>query len=260
MKKIIAAAAALLISGFAFAQGLTLEVGGRASFDLNIFDFKNGDFDSYPISITDDISRKVDIVDELKPMPGFGVNVFANIGLPFVEGLGIQPEIGFHYHNVAFKPNDYSYTTEDAMTLSGSWDDDWKGHYMTFDIPILVTYKIGIGEMFFIRPEVGPKFSFTLGKFTTEDCDYKYKLTSKRGTVLADAPEKVKGDDYELKSAFNFGFEAGVCFGINLGPGAVLIDLRYTRDFTKMEFDDSDFAIGSSQSINVSAGYSIKIM
>ncbi|MBR0031820.1 MAG: PorT family protein [Treponema sp.] len=265
MKKLIAAAAALLISGFAFAQGLTLEVGGRASFDLNIFDFKNGDFDSVLYPIGEDTYKKVDLVDELKATPGFGINVFANIGLPFLEGLGIQPEIGFHYHNVAFKPSNYSYNG-DLYAFSYEWDDDMKGHYMTLDIPVLVTYKIGLGDMFFIRPEVGPKFSFTLGKFTVEDNKLKTKATALGQSVSE--TENIKDDDYDVKSAFNFGFEAGVCFGINLGPGAILIDVRYTRDFTKMTVEDfefidtkiGDFDFGSGQSINVSAGYSIKVM
>ncbi|MBQ3671653.1 MAG: PorT family protein [Treponema sp.] len=213
MKKIIAAAAALLISGFAFAQGLTLEVGPRAGDELNIFDFKNGDGDDY--------------VDELAVHSGFSISAFANIGLPFVDGLGIQPEVGFHVHEVGYKPK---YGDE----------DDTKSFYLSLDIPVLVTYKINVTERFFIRPEVGPKVSFVLGKIYDKDWD------------------KI---DTDLKTPFNFGLTAGVCFGINVGPGAIVIDARYNRDFTKIILDNNaETEIGSAQSIELSVGYAFKIM
>ena len=177
MKKIIAAAAALLISGFAFAQDLTVEAGPRIGDELNIFDFKNGDFDD------------------------------------FVDSLAVHPEYGD--------------------------EDNTKCFYFSLDIPVLVTYKINVNEHFFIRPEVGPRFSFVLGKLYDKDWD-KY--------------------DNDLKSPFGFGLTAGVCFGINVGPGAIVIDARYNRNFTKFVYDDTDFEIGSPQSIELSVGYAFKIM
>ena len=213
MKKLIAAAAALLISGFAFAQGLTVEAGPRIGDELNIFDFKNGDLD--------------DFVDSLAVHPGFSLSAFANIGLPFVEGLGVQPEVSFHIHEIGFKPE---YGDE----------DDTKWFYFSLDIPVLVTYKINVNEHFFIRPEVGPRFSFVLGKIYDKDWD------------------KI---DTDLKTPFNFGLTAGVCFGINVGPGAIVIDARYNRDFTKVIYDNNaETEIGSAQSIELSVGYAFKIM
>ena len=210
MKKIIAVAAALFISAASFALDIT--AGGRANFGLNIYDFKCGDMD--------------DAVDNLKPMPGFGITGIVNIGIPVVEGLGVQPEVGFHFHGMGFVPK---------------YGDDLEGHYMTLDIPVLVTYKYDINDKFFIQPEIGPKFSFTLGK------------------IYQDKPDD---DDADLKTPFNFGIAVGATFGINgIGPGSILVNLRYNRDFTKHTIDDDDDSkFGSGQTIDVGIGYQIKVM
>lgn len=221
MKKIIAAAAAFVLAGFAFAQSFSIDVGVKVEDELNIFDFKNGDFD--------------DGVDYLLPYPGFGIDAFASIGLP-IEGLAIQPEVGFHIHQTGYEPKNGD-------------SDDTRMHYMTLDIPVLVTYKININDIFFIRPEVGPRFSFVLGKLYDKDWDEI---------------------NMDVNRPFNVGIAAGVSFGFNVGPGAIIIDLRYNRDFTKIECEREfnilgekwtvDWDIGSAQSIQIGVGYAFKIM
>lgn len=229
MKKLITIAAALFASASLFAFDLDLKLGARLSDDINIYDLKCGDMD--------------DGVDTLKPMMGFGLNVYGNIAMPFLKGLGVQPEIGFHYHNAGYVPEK---------------GDDVEFHYMTLDIPVMVTYRIDVSDMFFIQPEIGPRFSFTLGKF------------------VADNPSG--GEDLDPKSPFNFGFEVGTGFGINVGPGSIMIDVRYVRDFTKTQVEidvpdvaaslregkevltSKDFDFGSTQSINISVGYQIRIL
>lgn len=232
MKKIIVAAAAVLLSGMAFAQDISLEVGGRASFDVNIFDFKNGE----NLGIDNDVW-----VDSLKPKPGFGVNALVNIGFPI--GIGIQPEVGFHYHTAGFK-------MKGAQKTNTHDPDDDSYVYMTLDVPILVTYKANISDVFFIRPELGPKISFTLGRVGLKA---KYEKDDDKWDEIHYS---------KIKSPFNFGISAGVGFGFNLGGGALLIDARYNRDFTKvkMKEENYDFEVGSPQSIEISVGYSVKVM
>lgn len=261
MKKLITIAAALFASASLFAFDLDLKLGARLSDDLNFFDFKSGDAEDlvkdycgahdFHSGIPEDEIKAVGI-DATKLMMGFGANVYANIGLPFLKGLGVQPEVGFHYHNVGFEPEHGS---------------DWEFNYMTLDIPVMVTYKLDITDMFFIQPELGPRFSFTLGKFKT-DKDEKIGPSDFR--------IKAFDSEFDLSSPFNIGIEAGVTFGINVGPGSIVINARYVRDFTKTKVETNalydlndegkpvykshDFDIGSTQSVNISVGYQIRIL
>ena len=200
MKKILAMAAAFAMAVSSFAVDLT--VGGRAGLDLNFFAWDEDDFDT-------------------KVAPGFNINALVNIGI--TDELGIQPEIGFAHRPVKgeWSESGYSGDIEAAANV--------------LEIPVLVTYKIGINDMFFIQPELGPKLSFTLGKLTSDD------------------------GDTEVKSPVNFGIAVGVGCGINLGPGALLIDARYNRDFTKIKDKDDEENIGSFQSVDLSVGYQIKL-
>ena len=232
MKKIIAtiatlfAATSLLTAELpSVIQERDLTVGGRIGLGLNFFDFNCGG----------------DVGEDIKLMPGFGLNAFANMPIStlatlpeYLEPLGVQVELGLHVHNIA---------TNDKK------DEDAKGHYFTLDIPILATYKLDVNDMISVTPLLGPKFSFTLGKVYND------------GYLL---------DDFALKSPFNFGIEVGATAAINIiGPGQILVDIRYNRDFTKMtgdgEFKDAskntfdDPVLGSGQSIDISVGYQMKL-
>ncbi|MBR0031789.1 MAG: outer membrane beta-barrel protein [Treponema sp.] len=235
MKKIIATIATLFAATSLFAAELpsvikdrNLTVGGRIGLGLNFFDFKCGG----------------DVGEDIKLMPGFGLNAFANMPistlatLPEVlEPLGVQVELGLHVHNISSSDKD---------------DETSKAHYFTLDIPILATYKLDVNDMISVQPLLGPKFSFTLGKVYND------------GYFL---------DGFGLKSPFNFGIEVGATAFLNLvGPGQIVVDIRYNRDFTKMT-GDGDFnlkhdgtsykledpVLGSGQSIDISVGYQMKL-
>lgn len=248
MKKVIATVAALFASASLFAFDFSslldeMDVGARLSFDLNIFDFNCGDMDNlfeqqykvsqaYGGSVTEKNS-----VDALSANPGFGINLFAGVPLPFVEGLGAKVELAYHLHGIRFKPSD---------------GDDFTGMYGTLDIPLLATYKYEINDMFYVQPELGPKFSFTLGNIKVND-----------GIKYMDG-------DFEVSGAFNFGIIVGATVGIRgFGPGTILANLRYNRDFTKIhadatlscgKFEESDNGnVGSGQSFDISVGYQMKL-
>ena len=221
MKKIITALATLFTTASLLTAELPealqerdLDVGGRIGLGFNFFDFKCGDLDT-----------------DIKLMPGFGLNAFANMPISTLaelpealEPLGVQVELGLQVHNIATADYD---------------DEDAKAHYFTLDIPILATYKLDVTDMISVQPLFGPKFSFTLGKIYND------------GYFL---------NDVKIKSPFNFGIALGAMVGINIiGPGEILVDLRYNRDFTKMKDDDRDRSIGSGQSIDLSVGYRMKL-
>lgn len=269
MKKVIATVAALFASASLFAFDFSsllneMEVGARLSFDLNIFDFNCGDIDNmydqlgtvlkgnaYKDSkkttkikspLEDPSKAKTNSIDALSANPGFGINLFAGVPLPFVEGLGAKVELAYHLHGIRFKPSE---------------GDDFVATYNTLDIPLLATYKYEINDMFYVQPELGPKFSFTLGNVKASD-----------GIKYVD-------DEFEVTGAFNFGIIVGATVGIRgFGPGTILANIRYNRDFTKIHAETTmsnglkgddrwskkdNGNLGSGQSFDISVGYQMKV-
>ncbi|MBQ3671165.1 MAG: PorT family protein [Treponema sp.] len=207
MKKRISFALIFFAAASLFAVDLDLTIGLRAGMDINFFDFDCGDWSG-----------------DSKIASGFGGNAFVQISVPGVENLAIQPELGIRYHNIKI---DRSYVDRDF-------------NFTTLDIPVMVTYAFHLNELFFLQPEVGPRFSFVLGKISGDD-------------------------DYTVKYPFNFGFEAGLTFGVKTGPGHILVNTRFVRDFTKITVDDTlkhtanGDTIGSVQSVNISLGYQMQL-
>ena len=123
--------AAIFIFAASSIFSIDLSVGGRGALALNVYDFKCGDDDE----------------SDLKLSAGYGLGAYANIGLPFLDGLGVQPEFVFAYHNIKKEKS----------------NKDYDYHYMMLNIPVMATYRIPFTEMFFIQPAIGPRFSFVLG-------------------------------------------------------------------------------------------------
>ncbi|MBQ4379198.1 MAG: PorT family protein [Treponema sp.] len=273
MKYIAILLLSVLVLSTGFAKEMSVELGFRGSFDLNLFDFTESDLNYSEASTGTGTGRDVKYENrkyvwynytynysesrsdeaKSKSSPGAGVDFFANIGLPFVKGLGVQPELGIHWHRVNFDFNidgSYSYTypngEKENKSEAYNYSHEESFDYMTLDIPILVTYTILFGKKFFVRPEVGPKISLIMGNLFYGDYgDY---------------------DDYEVKSPFQFGIEAGACLGYAINDViSLLIDVRYNRNFTKLEVEyesgrySSTTTLGSEQSVIFSVGLQINL-
>ena len=113
-------------------------------------------------------------------------------------------------------------------------------NFTMLEIPVMVTYSFHLNELLFLQPELGPRISVLLGK--------------------------INGDDeYSIKYPFNLGFEAGLTFGVKTGPGHILINTRFVRDFTKITVDNTlkhtanGDLLGSVQCTNISVGYQMQL-
>lgn len=155
---------------------------------------------------------------------GFTAAVFADIDIPAVDGLVFQPEVVFTKHVFGYDIVDTGVTFEIEVSAN------------TLEFPLLLGYKIKAGESFTIMPFAGPRVSFNLG-------DIKMKSMGMSQSL-------------ELDNVVNFGITAGCSAFLNVGPGSFVFDVRYNRDFTSLE---SETEIGVYQSIDISAGYTIKL-
>lgn len=204
MKKILGILVAVAMSTMAFAQ----TVGARGGVAINNY-------------VLDEKMSAVE--DYQKSTNTFTAAVYADFDISAVDGLFIQPEIGFTQHSLKF-----------VIPAMGSLEFLTK----TIDLPVLVGYKYNITDSLFVKGLFGPKVSFNIGKMQQKE------------------DGEANGED-DIDNIFNFGIAAGIELGYKVGPGAVIIDARYNRDFTTLALvsGDSTTKMGKYQSFDISVGY-----
>ncbi|MBD5399092.1 MAG: outer membrane beta-barrel protein [Treponema sp.] len=199
MKKLVTLVAALAFAGAAFA--LDFSVGARGNFNMGLGTTFEKELQEELKNMKDD---GVDISYPLVVGGGFGV--YGHIGfLDFANlTLGATLEFGMNFNNgKSFKVKDV--------------DDSKVTYYAhSIDIPLMITLKVPVAETVKLDFGLGPNFSIPFGA----------------GTVMGD--EKYPLKDYYDKVSYNLNiglvFDADV--GFKVGPGYVLVDVRYLLDFT----------------------------
>lgn len=202
MKRLVTLVAALAFAGAAFA--LDFSVGARGNFNMGLGTTFGGDIKEWVDYLKD---AGADISYPLVVGGGFGV--YGHVGfLDFANNLtlGATLEFGMNFNNgKSFKVKD---------------SDDPKVTYYahSVDIPLMITLKVPVAETIKLDFGLGPNFSIPFGAGTVSG-DEKSKLKDGNGV------DKVK---YNL----NFGLIFDADVGFKVGPGYVLVDLRYLLDFT----------------------------
>lgn len=224
MKRLVTLVVALAFAGAAFA--LDFSVGARGNFNMGLgTTFEKG--------LQEDLDAGGDISYPLVVGGGFGV--YGHVGfLDFANlTLGATLEFGMNFNNGK------SYKVKDV--------DDLKVTYYahSIDIPLMITLKVPVAETVKLDFGLGPNFSIPFGA----------------GTVMGD--EKYPLKDYYDKVSYNLNiglvFDADV--GFKVGPGYVLVDVRYLLDFTPTtaKVEDNGVSVKSEmcyrRSLNLGVGY-----
>lgn len=168
-----------------------------------------------------------------------GAAVFARyelpLALPLDSKLGVQLDIGFNANNGGAMETEIL-GKKLKQTIS----------FNTLDIPLLITYRLPIIDLLDLRVGVGPNFGIVLGKM---------KQKVKGGPIDLD-----NSTDVELASKVLVGLMADIGVGINLGPGALLVDVRFLNDFSKLKTkvgdEKKDFL--TRRNLSFSLGYEMK--
>ena len=110
--------------------------------------------------------------------------------------------------------------------------------FNTLDIPVLVGYNLELSDGLTVTPFAGPQLSLVLGK------------------------GKLGGDmdgDLEFKSSVLFDLVLGANLGYEVGPGALVADLRYNLGLVALKDKDSGDKICTPRALGLSVGYQIKL-
>ena len=250
MKKLISVVAAVAMSAAVFAMDITL--GARGNLNLNAGTTLANSFYNDEIDLKD-FNYKV--TKNLVVGGGFGF--YGNFGLANIESvvIGVQPELCFNFNNGMSMKSEFSPETYESKYTTN-----------TLDIPVLFTANISLNDKMKLGFGLGPNYSFVLGgsgkdvftydsvSLSTEYKDWK-DYVSKNSTNLTYKGFRV-----------NYGMALDANFGFNLGPGALVADLRWFIDFTPTALKTVDNKghkyhneFFYRRSLNFGAGYEIKL-
>lgn len=146
--------------------------------------------------------------------------------------LGIQPEVL-------------------SVTKGAEFDGDEDEEDSSIDIeyiavPVLLHLPLTYGASFAPYLIAGPEFAFDMG------CEY----SSDAGDV--DCESEDMPDNPLPRKSIDIGLSAGGGFAFAMGPGALLLEGRYTWGLTDIS-DDGDQSDMKNRSVYVLAGYSIPL-
>lgn len=183
------------------------------------------------------LEQKLGDGEKMVPTANGGGAVFIRYELPFAlpldSKLGVQLDVGFNANNGGAIENK---DLKCKSTVS----------FNTLDIPLLITYRLPIGSLLDVRVGVGPNFGIVLGKM--------------KQTVVLDGKKLDPVGESDVASKFLIGLMADVGVGLNLGPGALLVDVRFLTDFTKFAIGDKDNKLDllTRRNLSFSVGYEMK--
>ena len=242
MKKLIAMAAALAVTSLsAFAVDIT--VGARGNFNMDIGTtpetFTRSSFDEFKA-----IANSYGLTWKESFNVGGGFGIYANFDMLNIGkgSFGIQPEFNMNFNNgYHFKAEQNNYTlTGNSFTT-------------TIDIPVLFTYTYPVMDSLSIGGGIGSYFSIPLDMDLVYDNDGNITKTS---------------GDVDISSSLNFGIAFDVNGAYKLGPGSIVLDLRYMLDLTPTRIttknkDNGDITTDDVKSftrraLTIGLGYQVK--
>lgn len=176
--------------------------------------------------------------EEIVPVVNGGGAVFIRYEFPFAlpldSRLGVQLDVGFNANNgTSAKIDLIILELEDTVSFN------------TLDIPLLITYRLPVNDLLDVRVGVGPNFGIVLGKVKRDEYLNGTKQTTR---------------EYDVASKLLIGLLADVGVGFNLGPGALLVDVRYLNDFTKLATGNkaNSTDLLTRRNLSLSVGYEMK--
>jgi hypothetical protein len=214
----------LAVFGFA-ATALVAETAQAQTFGFKVGPtWSEIDFDS------DDPNEEDPDNDYLSSFGGGG---FIRFGF---AGLTLQAEVLALTKGVRNTSGSGDFTAETRLKLN------------YIEIPVTAMFALGSGPYIFAGPTVA---------FETS-CDAELEIEG--GEFSGDCDDEEGFEDPFLRKSTDFGAVGGLGFHIPLGPGAALIEGRYTWGLTNINDDPNEEQITlRNRSIAVFAGYAIPL-
>lgn len=159
--------------------------------------------------------------------------------MPFLSSLGIQTGLDVLANNGYKVSTTASFgSIEQTVTTTAT--------YTSLELPILVTYDIGLGPVT-LTLLLGPNISFPINKM---------KVTTALNSSSAT-------DEWNIANKAIFGITGGAAVALRLGPGSLVTDIRYTNDFTPVKGGEKDsenpIDLFTRRALALSLGYQIRL-
>ena len=224
MKKIVLVlTTALLFVSLASAQ---ITIGAKGIFTLN----------AGTKLASENSEHKSDI------LVGGGGGLFVRYNMPFLSSLGIQTGLD------VLANNGYKVSTtasigsiEQTVTTTAT--------YTSLELPILVTYDIGLGPVT-LTLLLGPNISFPINKM---------KITTSSSIIT----DRSGTNEWNIANKAIFGITGGAAVALRLGPGSLVTDIRYINDFTPVKAGEKDsenpMDLFTRRALALSLGYQIRL-
>lgn len=239
MKKIVLVlTTALLFVSLASAQ---ITIGAKGIFTLNAGTKGTEDFEKSLPNI--DLGALASLSTKPEMVIGGGGGLFVRYNMPFLSSLGIQTGLDVLANN-GYKVNGTLTTlgTESTLTATAT--------YTSLELPILVTYDIGLGPVT-LTLLLGPNISFPISKLKT----------SSTGSGLIGVESGVS--ESSIADTAIFGITGGAAVALRLGPGSLVTDIRYINDFTPVKAGEKDsenpMDLFTRRALALSLGYQIRL-
>jgi hypothetical protein len=157
-----------------------------------------------------------------KSITGLTLGAGFNYALSSDGFFSIQPEI--LYTQKGFRTE--TFKTDETKNR------DYQLNYL--EIPVLAKISFG-GETFKGYLNAGPSLGYGLGgKYLKKDIKSGVTKTEESSIIFDKEPEGYEGKDMYLDNQLDFGLQFGGGLGVKLGPGSVLLDLRYGMGMTNL--------------------------
>lgn len=225
MKKIVLVlTTALLFVSLASAQ---ITIGAKGIFTLN----------AGTKLASENSEHKSDI------LVGGGGGLFVRCNMPFLSSLGIQAGLDVLANN-GYKVSRTTSIASIKQTVTTT------ATYTSLELPILVTYDIGLGPVT-LTVLLGPNISFPISKLKT----------SMTGSGVISAESGVY--ESSIANTAIFGITGGAAVALRLGPGSLVTDIRYINDFTPVKAGEKDsenpMDLFTRRALALSLGYQIRL-
>ncbi len=236
-KMLLVLTTALLFVSLASAQ---ITIGAKGIFTLNAGTKGTEDFEKSLPNI--DLGALASLSTKPEMVIGGGGGLFVRYNMPFLSSLGIQTGLDVLANN-GYKVNG-TFTlgsVENSSTVTAT--------YTSLELPILVTYDIGLGPVT-LTLLLGPNISFPINKM---------KITTSSSIIT----DRSGTNEWNIANKAIFGITGGAAVALRLGPGSLVTDIRYINDFTPVKGGEKDsenpIDLFTRRALALSLGYQIRL-
>jgi hypothetical protein len=152
--------------------------------------------------------------------------------------LEIQTEVLFSWEWAGYTYHHKDNVPPLAISKSGVWTDEYSFFSLTF--PLMLKFEFHYGPLM-LAPYGGAYFYLPLGDAQARTNRIKENIDPDRYGTNPDSSLYREQDALRVSvDGVPLGMTFGFYTGIQMGPGALVIDLRYFKDFGTLTFRDQD--------------------